>query len=263
VDATIDYINLSQELYKKAGDKYGEANALLTLGDALKQKKQIDAAESTFKRALALHKESSDFHGEAEALVCLAKLCKEGDRIEEATTYVNEANSLFHKIAGPLTRDWVKFGVSLGNVYDDLGNSEKVISVIKRSPLKGQDTDQFDQLVKADGFLTLAFAYWQLDCLNDAVECYQRTLAIFQQLNQPRGEAFIHKCLAFVYIEKGCSDLSAAHRASQSKASILAELHDVLRDLGEGGDDRSMAHQQRAAVLTELRNSIGKTTIGA
>ncbi|MGQ0535560.1 MAG: ATP-binding protein [Methanobacteriota archaeon] len=114
-DAALASYNQALDLYKKVGDRLGEANTLHGIGEAQQLKGQAGAALASYTQALDLYKKIGDRVGEANTLSSLGCLEVQRGNVVEAERLVRQAAAL-NRSGGNKYNEavyWGNFAISL------------------------------------------------------------------------------------------------------------------------------------------------------
>ncbi|MEU8842982.1 tetratricopeptide repeat protein [Streptomyces roseus] len=187
------------DICREAGDRHHEAMALHNLGSALMQLKRFPGAAEAFHRALALFSETGDLYGQAQAMGSLAALAVDAGQPEHAVQSLTEIVDLFREMGDRRSQ-----GMALSN---------------------------------------LGLALARLGRLDEAVTAYTDALASLRDAGDRLGEGTTLRNLGSVLVESGLAE-EAARRLTDAVAVCQEtdDRHGKAMSLAELG---LLRHQER------------------
>ncbi|MDQ7028661.1 MAG: tetratricopeptide repeat protein [Ardenticatenia bacterium] len=97
-ETAVQAFRQAREVWRQVGDKYAEADALMSEGVAHLRMKNYQDAEAALREALAIFTEIGATDGQATALGNLGSLLYSRGRYEDAADYLDQAAVLFGQI---------------------------------------------------------------------------------------------------------------------------------------------------------------------
>ncbi|MFI1458692.1 ATP-binding protein [Streptomyces roseus] len=179
-ERAVDVFREVVDICRDNGDRHHEAMALHNLGSALMRLKRFPEAAETIHRALALFGEIDDLYGQAQAMGSLAALAVEAGRPEHAVQSLTEIVALFRKVGDRRSQ-----GMALSN---------------------------------------LGLALARLDRLDEAVTAYRRALAALRDAGDRLGEGTTLRNLGSVLAQSGLAEEAA--RTLTDAVAVCQEIDD-------------------------------------
>ncbi len=243
-------------IYRKIGNRQGEANFLNSLGITCASLRQYDKAIEFFEQSLKINREIGDRDGEAASLCNLGLVCNSLRQYDRAIEFHEQSLEISRKTGH---RQWEANSlVGLGNVYNSLGKYDKEIEFHQQS-LK-IEREIGNRQGEAGSLNLLGRAYGFLGQYHRAIEFLEQSLEISREIGDPEGEASSLNNLGNAY-----DSLGQYHRAIEFHQQSLEIKREIGDPEGEGGSLRNLAiaydslgQFQRAIEFHELSLKIAR-----
>jgi tetratricopeptide (TPR) repeat protein len=184
-EAAIDAHTRARDLFQAAGDRNGEARAWSNLGNALQETGRAGEAIDAHTRALDLFQAAGDRHREATAWDNLGNALRETGRAGEAIDAHTHARDL-HQAAGDRHGE-ARAWNNLGGVLWETGRTEEAVEACEES-LEG--LREFEDWYGTGQTLSnLAFAHQHAARPTEARTCYLQSAAAYTRANAPTEAA--------------------------------------------------------------------------
>jgi CHAT domain-containing protein/tetratricopeptide (TPR) repeat protein len=221
------------------GDRWGEANALTTLGAVYYGLNEYQKTIEAFTPALALWKEVPDgLRGQAVAIGYISSCHAMFGDWQKVIESLTPALSIYQALGD--RREEARTLNNIGSYYWRFGDREKALEYFELAlPILRERGEQ--QLVTLT-IGNIGNAHWENGERQRAVEAYNQALALSRSIRYPRGEAIALERLGFARYMMGENQ---AALDSLEKALILN------RDLGDRRE-RAILLRHLGDVYTEL-----------
>jgi DNA-binding SARP family transcriptional activator len=229
---------------RRAGNRFGEAQVLRSLGDFYLQTERDERSMACFDEALTIFRDLGDQQGEAYARVGLGfQLIRHGD--------LDRAGACFDRCLEHFERTGDQAGVAvavrgLAGLHRVAGRLDQAAGYFRRC------LEMFERLADRDwegaALLSYASLHQARGQLDEAAACYRRCLAIFQELADQRRQAITYRRIAQLYLVRG--EPGAAMACLDVCIPDFKELHlraDEARSLEALGSALAMHGDQAAA----------------
>jgi CHAT domain-containing protein/predicted negative regulator of RcsB-dependent stress response len=182
-------------LYRRAGDRRGEAVTLSSIGEVYSYLGETQKALENFNEALPLRRAVGDRRGEAETLHNIGAVYDDLGERQKALEKYNEALPILRAI-GDRSGEAATLN-SIGLVYDSLGEMRKALEKYNEAlPLRRVVGDRRGEAVTLSN---IGGVYWPLGETQKALEKYNEVLPIKRALGDRRGEATTLNNIGLVY----------------------------------------------------------------
>jgi tetratricopeptide (TPR) repeat protein len=189
-------------LYRETGSRYGETLALINLGIAREKQGRYQNALELYQEALAGFVVCNDQHHEASALTVITRVLLKLEQSEQAAEHFERAIALYRELGDRHGEAWSISTVADG--YLELEQFGKVIDVRQQALAIWRELDSTYQ--ESEVMTQLAWAYWQAGRLAEASEHDLMAIARHQETGNLYGEATILAYLGLVYAVLGEMD---------------------------------------------------------
>ena len=237
-EAARQALEQSLALYRAAADRWGEANALASLGSLAWNLGRLDEAWQHHTQSLSLRQKVGDRKGIAQSLISVGETALSLGRVEEALPLVERGCALRREIGD---RRGVADGYRhLGVLHLSLGRFEEADSLLERSLVIYNDLGlHFGLEVAMQGDARLHRGDY------DAARRYGReALALSQQTGHRRTTGYALFVLGAVALAEG--DYRRAEALLQESAAVY------------GGIDQWAEHCRTLAALGYARRALGR-----
>ncbi len=198
-------------LFQSAGDKKGEADALLGIGfsyERLGQNyfklREMQKALEYYNQALPLRRAINDKRGEDRTLNNIGGVYSELREMQKALEYYNQALSLVRDRAVNDKRGEARTLNNIGLVYSELGEKHKALEYYNQAlPLYRAINDREGREGAARTLNHIGAVYRYLGEKHKAREYYNQALPLRRAINDRKGEATTLNNIGLVYSELG------------------------------------------------------------
>ena len=188
----IEQFQLAADIYRSTGDHKGEGNALSHLGGTYRNWGFPDLGIRFFHQSLDAFSHTDDKHGRAVALNNLGVTYLMLKNKRKALDYLNQAREGYRD-AGDLHGEALAI-INIGATLDFLGHDpQKALTYFEDAVSRLEA--QKDVLNEADAFELIGLTWAGLHRNDTAESSYQRSLALYRQVGNPKGEASVEKHL--------------------------------------------------------------------
>ncbi len=276
------YFEQALALYRERGDKAGEADTLRYMGNLLYVSGQWQKALSAYEQSYTLYREANNGEGQATTLAGMGALFLDVGQPELALGYYLEVLELRQQ-EGKQKKALIAARLGVGHLYsmlDDHENARKEYeqalalsqeigdkraeaaaltalantqarlqptqpaqaeALYRQALFAAQATD--DKMGQANTQLQLGVLYAGINRGEEAIQCFEKALALYRELGDRRGEMIALSNLGATYVNRGEKSKGADYYL---QAVNLAErLRESLSALTEG----KMAFQQNRHAL--------------
>ncbi|MFJ4478775.1 tetratricopeptide repeat protein [Streptomyces xanthochromogenes] len=226
-------------VFRQAGDRLGEGDALNTLGAALVSVRDLERAVDIFREVVGICRDAGDRRHEAMALHNLGSALMRLERFPEAAETVHLALALFIE-----TNDL--FGqaqamASMAALAVDAGQPELAVQTL--TEIVDLFREMGDHRSRGMALSNLGLALFRLGRPDEAVTAYTDARAALRRAGDRRGEATTLRNLGSILAESGLAGEAA--RTLTDAIAVCRETDDrhgeamALTDLGQ------LRHQER------------------
>jgi len=257
VDAAERAFRASRTLWRRLGDRQGEATALNNLGELARQRGQLDMAERYFEQALPILREVQDRQGEATVLNNLGLVAYGRGQPDAAQSYFAQALDIDREVQN--RRGEATVLNNLGEVARRRGQP----AMAERYFAQALDIDREVQsrAVEATVLNNLGQVAYGRGQLAMAERYFEQALPILREVQNHRGGATVLNNLGEVARRRGQPD--AAQTYYEQALPILREVQDrameatVLNNLGQvaygrGQLDMAQTYYAQALVIDRV-----------
>src|SRR6266542_509721 len=230
------------ELYRRAGDRGGEAETLHNIGLVYSSFGETRKALEKYNEALPIRRAAGDRRGEGATLHNLGMVYRALGETGKALEKLNEALPILREVgdregeAAALT--------NIGLLYNLLGETGKALEKLNEALPIGRAAG--DRIGEAYALNSIGTLYWSLGETGKALEKLNEALPIYQLMGDRGGEAATLNNIGLVYrslgemqkaLEKHKKALRSGRAADdrRGEATTLHNIGEVYRALGETG----------------------------
>jgi len=265
---TIEQHQTSLKVYQTRGDKRGEANCLLLLGQAYQETQRLGQAAETLAACQALREEMNDFQGAAEAMkrrgCVLADAGDAGLAVEVLEEYLaavsGQGEEGWEQPQGAkgqaARRDEVDACCVLARVAQQTGDVASASESLKRALALSHEAG--DRHAEAKSLIAFGELYRDLWVTKRSVEHVERALSISIELGDKSSEARCLTVLGQLHYARG--DTTGAVRCLEEalalgKQSVLSSSEgECLINIGDlhlqqGEIEQARLHFERASTV--------------
>jgi tetratricopeptide (TPR) repeat protein len=202
----------------RAGDRYGRARVLLSLGRAHTDLEHFDVAAASYEQAFSLFREMDSDKEALRALANLASLHGTQGMWEKAFAAHTEALAMSRALGDEHSEAVVlgnlgRAAVWLGRLDDGIRYQRQALAMRRRHhDLRGQGVVLHN----------LGETYWRLGCVDEAVDHYQQALRMRREAGYRLGEARTLSDLGRLYLDR---------RSNQAARACLTQALQIFEDL--------------------------------
>ncbi len=219
----IDFLEQSLEIYQKIGDRGGEATSLNNLGNAYHFLGRYSEAINFYKKSLENFRGISNTEGEAYSLMGLGNASNALGRYSEAIDFYEQSLKIFREIS--YRQGEANSLNNLGNASHSLGRYSKAIDFYEQS------LEIFREISYRQGeaysLNNLGDAYNALGRYSKAIDFLEQSLEIKRKIGDRRGEAM--KLLALVGLYPKAGKVQEGFTALQ-QATLIWQQSDLPFD---------------------------------
>lgn len=259
--AVDDHLVRALVLYKRSGQRFGEAETVNALGIGYNRLGQADDAEEQFRKAVELRRALGNRRGLATSLRNLGNVLALSGRFDEAAARFAEARALYDELGD--REGLAAIENELGLLAEERGDYAAALDAFRRA-LK-----LWQQLGHEPGIATalndIGFAQFQLGAYDDAQAYLVQSTGAYRALGDRTGEIRTEQNLGQLATARGQWDdarerlrnsLVAAERAQMSEEAAVSLRNLAELDLLQGRLASALDHADRAAKLFEQRGDV-------
>jgi tetratricopeptide (TPR) repeat protein len=250
--------HLGLDSARAAGDRFGEAEILDSLGKAFLQSQRFQQAEEYHSRCLALRREIGDTTGEGVSVNALGLVHWRRRNLLMAESRFKDALWLFRRL-GSLRWEAVS-RANLGMVVGQLGRGGEAVNLLRGAAAVFHELG--DRAYEGDALHGLATNQREMGQINQARTSIERALALAREDNLVAWEAFWLLELARIQRAEGnpADALTSCQRAAViqrtlgdrgREAMALDGTGEAYRELGNP-DEGQKFHRLAAVTFREL-----------
>ncbi|WP_395146241.1 CHAT domain-containing protein, partial [Armatimonas sp.] len=250
-------------LYRKTGNKIGEANALYDIGEVYRESGEPQKALEFYNQALILYRETGNKQFEANILYNIGLVYRNIGPPQKALEFYTQALAIYRAIGNKQDESDTLNGI--GNVYKNTGEPQKALEFYNLALKLYRETG--DKSGKADTLNNIGLVYSNTDQLSKALEFYNQALMLYREAGNKKDEAKTLNRIGNVYSDTGqpqkalefFNQALTLYRAVGDKggeADTLSNLTIIEKKLKK--TDQAEAHYAQAVALYEtLRENLG------
>ncbi len=245
-------------IYRKIGDRHGEAEALYNIGLIYSKKGDSGNALKYYQDALAICREIGDRHGEAGVLYNIGLIYSEKGDSDNSLKYQQAALEICRKIGYRHGEAEVLHNIGL--IYSEKDDSDNALKYYQDALAICREIGYRHS--EAEVLYNIGLTYSEKDDSDNALKYYQDTLAICREIGERHGEAGILYNIGLIYSEKGDSDNSLKYQ--QAALEICRKIGyryaeaEVLYNIGliyseKGDSDNALKYHQAALAISDSK----------
>jgi CHAT domain-containing protein/tetratricopeptide (TPR) repeat protein len=270
-EAAVEKYKQALPLWRAAGDAYGEAHTLQSLGEASVALKQWKDATDYYTEALGVRRKDKDRRSEAYALKDLGGAYQDGGSAEDARKQFEQALQIFRALGD--RREEAGALYSVGFAYQLIGKMEEALEHYQ-SALAIQRAEGY-RLEEARTINSMGGVHQILGNLDEALSLYQQAAPVWRALGDRFREAITINNIGVVYDDWGdwqqarerytealsiCRTLpNKSSNSRRFEASILDNIGELYNSLGDPGTALEK-FQESLAIRQELKQPRGLGT---
>src|SRR5262245_29900047 len=192
---SVEKFHEALDLYRRAGYRNGEANALAWIGEVYRTLGEIQKALDKHKEALPIFRAAGDRRDEAITLNNIGESYRSLGELQKALEQHNEALPI-RRAAGDRRGEAITLN-NIGLVYSALGDTQKALDKYNEAlPFRRAVGDRRGEAITLNN---IGAVYQALGETQKALEKYNEALPIFQALGNRSGEAVTLHNIGAVY----------------------------------------------------------------
>jgi tetratricopeptide (TPR) repeat protein len=229
LDDLLAILEISVAVARRAGDRYGEGQALNNLGNAYQELQRFEEAIGCHEQALAIRRERGDRRGEGLTLNNLGNAYQGPRRFEEAIGCYQQALAI-RRESGDRYGEGQALN-NLGSAYQQLSRFEEAIGCYQQDiAICRESGDRYGEGLTLNN---LGSAYQELSRFEEAIGCHEQALAICRESGDRYGEGQALDGLGSAYQEL---------RRFEEAAESWREAAMAMRDVGEHDEAQRLEH---------------------
>ncbi len=266
--AVDDHLVRALVLYKRSGNRFGEAETVNALGIGYSRLGQIDDAEEQYRKAVDLRTALGNRRGLATSLRNLGNVLSLRGKFDEAAASFQQARKL-HAALGD-REGLAAVENDLGLLAEERGDYGAALNAFRRALTLWQQAGHKPGIAQA--LNDIGFAHYQLGAYDDAQAYLSQSAEAYRVLGDRTGQIRTQQNLGQLATARGqWSEARARLQASLDAAEqqqMFEEVAVSLRNLAEldllqGHLESSMRRAQRAETLFQQRDdSRGRVDAG-
>src|SRR6266511_3832437 len=206
------------ELYRRAGDRGGEAETLHNIGLVYSSFGETRKALEKYNEALPIRRAAGDRRGEGATLHNLGMVYRALGETGKALEKLNEAVPI-RRAAGDRRGEATTLH-SIGEVYRALGETGKALEKFNEALSLRRAVG--DRRGEAQTLNSIGAVYRSLGETGKALEIYNEALPLFQLIGERTGEAVA--LLGIARVEQQRGNLTQARQTSEQAVSMIESL---------------------------------------
>jgi CHAT domain-containing protein/Tfp pilus assembly protein PilF len=194
-----DYFNQALQIWRKVGNRNGEALALNDIGRAYGDLRHPQEALEFFNQALPLWREAGNRRGEALTLNNIGRVYSDLGQEQHALENLNQALPIWREVGNH--HGEASTLNAMGRVYSDMGQEQKAMELFNQAlPYWREAADRNGEALTLDN---LGRVYAALGQGQKAIEFYNQALPIWRATGNRHGEASTLNSIGRAYADMG------------------------------------------------------------
>jgi serine/threonine protein kinase/tetratricopeptide (TPR) repeat protein len=217
---TIELSNEARGLYVAAGDRRGAALTLLTVGDVLVDKGDLEGGKKQFEEALPVFQEIGAQRSIRSALERIGNVYYSEGKLHESEKYFEQAMRFDREIndTAGLASDYG----NLANALDGLGDLSGALKMQQQSLAAFNEVG--DRRGASETLNNLGNLFIEMGDLDEARRYFERSLALHREIAYRRGEVYPIAGLGDALLAQG--DLAGARKQYEQALALCKEMND-------------------------------------
>ncbi|SFK30535.1 serine/threonine-protein kinase [Lysobacter sp. cf310] len=252
--AVDEYLVRALVLYKRSGNRYGEAETVNALGIGYARLGQNDHAQEQYRKAVELRRAVGNRRGVATSLRNLGTALSLSGRYDEADASLRQAREL--NLALDDRRGLAAVDSELGVLAEERGDYPAALAAFRRALQSWQQIG--DEWEIAQALNDIGFAHYQLGAYDDAQAYLLQSAAINDKLGDQTGKIRTLQNLGQLATARGqwkpareqlTRALADAEREQMSEEAAVSRRNLAELDLLQGRYDEALAQAGKAEAL--------------
>lgn len=259
--AVEDYLVRALVLFKRSGNRFGEAETVNALGIGYGRLAQIDDAEEQYRKAVELRRAVGNRRGLATSLRNLANVLVSRGRLDEAARHYEQARALHAELGD---RDGLAaVEHELGLLAEERGDYTAALDAFRRALTLWKQLGHRPGVAQA--LNDIGFAQYQLGAYDDAQAYLVQANEAFTGLGDNTGRIRTQQNLGQLAIARGDWDdarrrlqasLEDAERRQMFEEAAVSRRNLAELELSQGHLDAALRQAQSAEALFERRDDV-------
>ncbi len=195
----LEYYEQALPIMREVGDRAGEAQALANRGMAQYVLTDHESAVKSFNEALPIWRSLANKQGEAQSLAGLGEIYAVTGQMQRSQEHFNQALPLFREIGDK--RGEAETITNLGYVYDQTGEKQKSIEFYTQAIAAFRAIG--DRSGEAYALTNMGALYQSLGENRKALEYYEQAIPLRKAVGDRIGEAYTYNNMGTVLVALG------------------------------------------------------------
>jgi CHAT domain-containing protein/Tfp pilus assembly protein PilF len=259
-----DSFNQALQIWRKVGNRNGEALALNDIGRAYGDLRRPQKALEVFNQALPLWREAGNRRGEALTLNNMGRVYSDLGQEQQALELFNQALPIWRE-AGNHHGEASTLN-AMGRVYSDMGQEQKALELFNQAlPYWREAADRNGEALTLDN---LGRVYAGLGQSQKALDFYNQALPIWRTTGNRHGEASTLNSIGRVYADMGklqsglefYNQALPAWRDVGDRSGVALTLNNIGRVYADQGQKQKALelYYQALPIWREVENPRGE-----
>lgn len=182
-DEALEHMGRAAELWRQLDEPARVASSLERFGFAYLDQGRVELAIEHFTRALAGYREIGAPRSEGLALISLGRALMAADRVVEATEHLRQASEVLGSLTPLDPYNSARALIALGRAETRAGHHDAALDRLRSALVAMRSVNS--PLGQADAWWALAELHEVAGRVEQARDCYRRTVAQFTELGNP------------------------------------------------------------------------------
>jgi len=182
---------------RELGDRHGEGETLIKLGNALREVGRVEEAIPSLKQAATIFQGISDWYHHPVALGALGLALRQAGRCEEAISCLKQAIAIFREIGGRDHFEGIALDI-LGMALHQVGRFDEAIASLEQAVAIYRETS--DWYGEAVALSNLGLVLRQVGRCDEAIACLEQAVVIYQNSAGQRSEGIVIEGLSMTLL---------------------------------------------------------------
>ena len=259
--AVDDYLVRALVLYKRSGNRYGEAETTNALGIGYARLGQTSEAEKQYREAVELRRAVGNRRGLATSLRNLGNLLSQRGQFDEAASLLKQAGEL-HAALGDRA-GMAAVDNELGVLAEERGDYSIALAAFRRALQTWQQLGEKPGTAQA--LNDIGFVQYQLGAYDDAQAYLVQAAAAFTELGDDTGQIRTQQNLGVLAIARGqwnearrqlTASLQSAERQQMLEEAAVSRRNLAELELQQGHLDAAIEQAGKAETLFREREDL-------
>jgi len=259
--AVDDYLVRALVLYKRSGNRYGEAETANALGIGYARLGQTAEAEKQYREAVELRRAVGNRRGLATSLRNLGNLLSQRGQFDEAASLLKQAGEL-HAALGDRA-GMAAVDNELGVLAEERGDYAVALTAFRRALRTWQQLGEKPGTAQA--LNDIGFVQYQLGAYDDAQAYLVQAAAAYTELGDDTGQIRTQQNLGLLAIARGqwnearrqlTASLQSAERQQMLEEAAVSRRNLAELELQQGHLDAAIDQAGKAEALFRERDDL-------